>query len=217
MANIMDTSTASLVYVVDDDSCLRAAIAELLATIGLLVKTFASASDLLASFHNLGRKSSDRPSCLILDVRMPGISGLEAQDRIAKTDASIPIIFMSGHGDVAMTVKAMKAGARDFLAKPFRSEDMLDAVRSAIAHDQVHREQENMYSDLNERYASLTPHERELLVMVTSGMMNKQIAAEMHLSEITIKVHRAQLMRKMNAATLVELVKIDTRLTRVVR
>jgi FixJ family two-component response regulator len=217
MANIMDTSTASLVYVVDDDSCLRAAIAELLATIGLLVKTFASASDLLASFHNLGRKSSDRPSCLILDVRMPGISGLEAQDRIAKTDASIPIIFMSGHGDVAMTVKAMKAGARDFLAKPFRSEDMLDAVRSAIAHDQVHREQENMYSDLSERYASLTPHERELLVMVTSGMMNKQIAAEMHLSEITIKVHRAQLMRKMNAATLVELVKIDTRLTRVVR
>jgi FixJ family two-component response regulator len=217
MANIMDTSTASLVYVVDDDSCLRAAIAELLATIGLLVKTFASASDLLASFHNLGRKSSDRPSCLILDVRMPGISGLEAQDRIAKTDASIPIIFMSGHGDVAMTVKAMKAGARDFLSKPFRSEDMLDAVRSAIAHDQVHREQENIYSDLSERYASLTPHERELLVMVTSGMMNKQIAGEMHLSEITIKVHRAQLMRKMNAATLVELVKMDTRLTRVVR
>jgi FixJ family two-component response regulator len=210
--NTTDTPASPLVYVVDDDSSVVVAIADLLSTIGLVVKTFASASDLLAALQTIERKPGECPSCLILDVRMPGISGLEAQDHIAELNASVPIIFMTGHGDVAMTVKAMKAGAHDFLSKPFRGEDLLDAVRSALAHNQIHRERERVYRDLSERYASLTPHERKLLTMVTGGLMNKQIAAEMNLSEITIKVHRGQLMRKMKATTLVELVKMDTRL-----
>jgi FixJ family two-component response regulator len=213
----MDTSTSPLVYVVDDDSSVLAAIADLLATIGLVVKTFPSASDLLGAFQSIERRPWDRPSCLILDVRMPGISGLEAQDHIAKMNPGVPIVFMTGHGDVAMTVKAMKAGAHDFLSKPFRDEDLLDAIRSALAHDRIHREREKIHRDLSARHASLTPHERKLLTMVTSGMMNKQIAAEMNLSEITIKVHRGQLMRKMKATTLVELVKMETRLKKIDR
>lgn len=213
--NTTDAAIPPVVYVVDDDSSVATAVADLLATIGLVVKTFASASDLLGALQSLERRPLDRPSCLILDVRMPGISGLEAQEHVVKLHAGVPIIFMTGHGDVAMTVKAMKAGAQDFLSKPFRDEDLLDAVRSALEHDQVHRKTERIYRDLSERYASLTPHERKLLAMVTSGMMNKQIAAEMNLSEITIKVHRGQLMRKMKATTLVELVKMETRLKKV--
>jgi FixJ family two-component response regulator len=211
----MDTSNPPLVYIIDDDSSVRAALADLLATIGLVVKTFTTASELLEAFRNVERKPSDRPNCLILDVRMPGISGLEAQDHLAKFNAGVPIIFMTGHGDVAMTVKAMKAGAHDFLSKPFRDEDMLDAVRSALSYDRIEREKERIYRDLSERYASLTPHEQKLLTMVTSGMMNKQIASEMNLSEITIKVHRGQLMRKMRATTLVELVKMEARLKKI--
>jgi FixJ family two-component response regulator len=217
MMNTTDTPTPPLIYVVDDDSSVAAAIADLLATIGLVAKIFPSASELLRAFQSSERRPLERPSCLILDVRMPGISGLEAQDHIAAIDAGVPIIFMTGHGDVAMTVKAMKAGAHDFLSKPFRDEDLLDAVRSALEHDQIHREKEKIHRDLSERYASLTPHERKLLTMVTSGMMNKQIAAEMNLSEITIKVHRGQLMRKMKATTLVELVKMETRLKKIDR
>ena len=211
----MDTSNPPLVYIIDDDSSVRAALADLLATIGLIVKTFTTASELLEALRNIERKPSDRPNCLILDVRMPGISGLEAQDHLAKFNAGVPIIFMTGHGDVAMTVKAMKAGAHDFLSKPFRDEDMLDAVRSALSYDRTEREKERIYRDLSERYASLTPHEQKLLTMVTSGMMNKQIASEMNLSEITIKVHRGQLMRKMRATTLVELVKMEARLKKI--
>jgi FixJ family two-component response regulator len=215
--NTTDTCDSPIVYVVDDDPSVLAAIADLLATIGLVARTFSSASELLRAFQNIERRPSDRPSCLILDVRMPGIGGLEAQNHISKINAGVPIIFMTGHGDVAMTVKAMKAGAHDFLSKPFRDEDLLDAIRSALVHDRIYRESEKTYRDLSERYESLTPHERKLLNMVTSGLMNKQIAAEMNLSEITIKVHRGQLMRKMNASTLVELVKMEERLKKINR
>jgi FixJ family two-component response regulator len=213
----VNTSDPPLVYIIDDDSSVREALADLLATDGLAVKTFASASELLRSLRDIRHERPPRPNCLILDVRMPGISGLEAQEHLAKFNIDVPIIFMSGHGDVAMTVKAMKAGAHDFLTKPFRDEDMLDAVRSALAHDNVQRQQERMRDDLSERYASLTVHEQKLMVMVTSGMLNKQIATEMNLSEITIKVHRGQLMRKMGAGTLVELVKIEGRLKKIYR
>jgi FixJ family two-component response regulator len=201
-----------LIYVVDDDISVRESVADLLATVGLEVRLFTSATEMLDVLAKTTDKSAASPSCLILDVRMPGIGGLEAQDRLAKLQLYIPIVFMTAHGDIAMTVKAMKSGAHNFLSKPFRGQDMLDAVRSAMMHDRTRRENELGRRDLRERYESLTAHERKLLSMVVSGMMNKQIAAKMNLSEITIKVHRRQLMHKMKANTLVELVKMESRL-----
>jgi FixJ family two-component response regulator len=167
---------------------------------------------MINALAKIADKTAALPSCLVLDVRMPGICGLEAQERLAKLQVYIPIVFMTAHGDIAMTVKAMKSGAHNFLSKPFRDQDMLDAVRSAMIHDRARRESERGRRELRERYESLTAHERKLLSMVTAGLMNKQIAAKMNLSEITIKVHRGQLMRKMKAKTLVELVKMETRL-----
>jgi FixJ family two-component response regulator len=204
--------SSPLIYVVDDDISVRESVADLLATAGLKARPFTSATEMFDVFEKTIDKSTVQPSCLILDVRMPGIGGLEAQDRLAKLKLHIPIVFMTAHGDIAMTVKAMKSGAHNFLGKPFRDQDMLDAVRSAVVYDRTNRENERVQRELRERYESLTPHERKLLSMVTSGLMNKQIAAKMNLSEITIKVHRAQLMRKMKADTLVELVKLETRL-----
>lgn len=201
-----------LIYVVDDDISVRESVADLLATVGLKVRLFTTATEMLDVLEKTEDKHAAFPSCLILDVRMPGIGGLEAQDRLAKLQLYVPIVFMTAHGDIAMTVKAMKSGAHNFLSKPFRDQDMLDAVRSAMVHDRAHRENERARRELRERYESLTAHERKLLSMVTSGLMNKQIAARMNLSEITIKVHRGQLMRKMKAQTLVELVKMETRL-----
>lgn len=202
----------SLIYVVDDDISVRESIADLLATVGLEVRLFTSASEMLDAFVTPSDKSTASPSCIILDIRMPGVGGLEAQERLAKLQLYIPIVFMTAHGDIAMTVKAMKSGAHNFLSKPFRDQDLLDAVRSAMMHDRTRRETERGRRELRERYESLTAHERKLLSMVTGGLMNKQIAAKMNLSEITIKVHRGQLMRKMKANTLVELVKMETRL-----
>ncbi|BCG02553.1 DNA-binding response regulator (plasmid) [Paraburkholderia sp. PGU19] len=202
----------SLIYVVDDDISVRESIADLLATVGLEVRLFTSASEMLDAFVTPSDKSTVSPSCIILDIRMPGVGGLEAQERLAKLQVYIPIVFMTAHGDIAMTVKAMKSGAHNFLSKPFRDQDLLDAVRSAMMHDRTRRETERGRRELRERYESLTAHERKLLSMVTGGLMNKQIAAKMNLSEITIKVHRGQLMRKMKANTLVELVKMETRL-----
>ncbi|MFM0498551.1 response regulator [Paraburkholderia caledonica] len=206
----MDASP--FVYVVDDDISVRESVADLLATVGLEVRLFSSATEMLGVLLNIVNESAPLPQCIILDIRMPGIGGLEAQERLAKVQLYIPIVFMTAHGDIAMTVKAMKSGAHNFLSKPFRDQDLLDAVRSAMMHDRVRRENERGRRELHERYQSLTAHERKLLSMVTSGLMNKQIAAKMNLSEITIKVHRGQLMRKMKANTLVELVKMETRL-----
>src|SRR4051812_26818443 len=197
----IDMEASALVYVVDDDISVRESVADLLATVGLEVRLFTSATEMLDVLVKTADKSAALPSCLILDVRMPGIGGLEAQERLAKLQLYMPIVFMTAHGDIAMTVKAMKSGAHNFLSKPFRDQDMLDAVRSAMMHDRTRRENERGRRDLRERYESLTAHERKLLSMVVSGMMNKQIAAKMNLSEITIKVHRGQLMRKMKANT----------------
>ncbi|TCK33822.1 FixJ family two-component response regulator [Paraburkholderia sp. BL8N3] len=209
--------SSHLIYVVDDDISVRESIADLLATVGLTVKLFTSASDLLTVLQAAEKVSSERPCCIILDVRMPGIGGLEAQERLARLNVFVPVIFMTAHGDIAMTVKAMKSGAHNFLSKPFRDQDMLDAVGSAVMHDRTHREKERLQRDLRTRYESLSTHERKLLSMVASGLMNKQIAAKMNLSEITIKVHRGQLMRKMKATTLVELVKMEVRLPKTER
>ncbi|WP_227747338.1 response regulator transcription factor [Paraburkholderia franconis] len=204
--------SSPLVYVVDDDISVRESVADLLATVGLEVRLFNSATEMIDVLMKNADQAAALPSCLILDIRMPGIGGLEAQERLAKLQVYIPIVFMTAHGDIAMTVKAMKSGAHNFLSKPFRDQDMLDAVRSAMVHDRARRESERGRRELRERYESLTAHERKLLSMVTGGMMNKQIAAKLNLSEITIKVHRGQLMRKMKANTLVELVKMETRL-----
>ncbi|ACC74765.1 response regulator [Paraburkholderia phymatum] len=196
----MNDVNPSIVYVVDDDDSMRAAVSMLLRSVGLRVEAFASAQEFL-SFDK-----PDMPSCLILDVRLKGQSGLAVQEQIASGDVHVPIIFMTAHGDIAMSVKAMKAGAMDFLAKPFRDQDMLDAVASALAKDEERRKSERSVSDLRRMYESLTPREREVMAFVASGLMNKQIAAEMNLSEITVKIHRGQAMKKMESRSLADFV-----------
>jgi FixJ family two-component response regulator len=196
----MNDPNPSIVYVVDDDDSMRAAVSMLLRSVGLRVEAFASAQEFL-SFDK-----PDIPSCLILDVRLKGQSGLAVQEQIAAGDVRVPIIFMTAHGDIAMSVKAMKAGAMDFLAKPFRDQDMLDAVASALTKDEERRKSERSVSDLRRMYESLTPREREVMAFVASGLMNKQIAAEMNLSEITVKIHRGQAMKKMESRSLADFV-----------
>ncbi|SDG13868.1 response regulator transcription factor [Paraburkholderia phenazinium] len=199
----MDTdSNASntMVYVVDDDESMRDAVRNLLRSVGLNVETFGSAQEFLAF------DMPDVPSCLILDVRLKGQSGLAVQEQISASQLGLPIVFMTAHGDIAMTVKAMKAGAKDFLAKPFRDQDMLDAVTNALASDEERREACRSVADLRRCYDSLTAREREVMAFVASGLMNKQIAGEMNLSEITVKIHRGQAMRKMGARSLADFV-----------
>ena len=181
------------VLVVEDDESVRRALANLFQSVGLEVMLFGSASEMLQS----GLPAS--ASCLVLDVRLPGLSGLDFQAELAKTNTHIPIIFMSGHGDIPMTVRAMKGGAIDFLTKPFRDQDMLDAVSAAIERDRQHREAESILSSLQTRFETLTPREREIFALVSSGLMNKQIAAELGLAEITVKIHRGHITRKMGA------------------
>jgi FixJ family two-component response regulator len=202
MSNDDETSDANqaIVYVVDDDDSMRAAVGMLLRSVGFRVEAFASAQEFL-SFAK-----PDIPSCLILDVRLKGQSGLAVQEQIATGDVRVPIIFMTAHGDIAMSVKAMKAGAMDFLAKPFRDQDMLDAVASALAKDEERRKADRSVSDLRRCYESLTPREREVMAFVARGLMNKQIAAEMNLSEITVKIHRGQAMKKMESRSLADFV-----------
>ncbi|CAD6525826.1 Response regulator protein TodT [Paraburkholderia kirstenboschensis] len=195
-----DGAAATMVYVVDDDESMRGAVSMLLRSVGLAVETFASAQEFLAF------EMPDVPSCLILDVRLKGQSGLAVQEQIAASKLDLPIVFMTAHGDIAMTVKAMKAGAMDFLAKPFRDQDMLDAVTHALARDQERREASRVVDDLRRCYDSLTAREREVMAFVAAGLMNKQIAGEMNLSEITVKIHRGQAMRKMGARSLAEFV-----------
>lgn len=194
------TSNA-IVLVVEDDESVRRALANLFQSVGLEVMLFGSASEMLQS----GLPAS--ASCLVLDVRLPGLSGLDFQAELAKTNTHIPIIFMSGHGDIPMTVRAMKGGAIDFLTKPFRDQDMLDAVSAAIERDRQRREAESILSSLQTRFETLTPREREIFALVSSGLMNKQIAAELGLAEITVKIHRGHITRKMGARSLAELVR----------
>jgi FixJ family two-component response regulator len=197
-----NASTEPVVFVVDDDDSMRLALARLFYSMKMRVEVFASAQEFLKS------KRPDVPSCLVLDVRLPGLSGLDFQAELVKQDIRIPIVFITGHGDIPMSVKAMKAGAIDFLAKPFRDQDLLDAVAAAIQGDQNRREQEHVISDLRAHFESLTPREREIMALVVDGLMSKQIAARIELSEITVKVHRSHLMRKMGAKTVAELVRM---------
>ncbi len=192
----------SIVFVVDDDPAMRNALTNLFRSVGLRAEVFGSAPELLQS------KLPDVASCLVLDIRLPGLSGLDFQTELAKANIRMPVIFVTGHGDIPMTVRAMKAGAVDFLTKPFRDQDMLDAVARAIERDRKRRENERIVSDVQARFESLTPREREVLALVTAGLMNKQIATEIGLAEITVKIHRGHIMKKMGARSLADLVRM---------
>jgi RNA polymerase sigma factor (sigma-70 family) len=196
------TEAKPIVFVVDDDASVREALKSLIRSVGLQVELFDSAQEFLQ------RKRPDGPSCLVLDVRLPGISGLDFQRKLAEANVSIPIIFITGHGDIPMSVRAMKAGAVEFLTKPFRDQDLLDAIQLALERDRARRQQEAEMAILRERFDSLTPREREVLRRVVFGLLNKEIAAEIGTSETTVKVHRGQLMRKMGARSLPELVRM---------
>jgi FixJ family two-component response regulator len=195
-----------MVFVVDDDPSVRRAIKRLIESVGLQVELFGSAPEFLR------RKRPDAPSCLVLDIRLPGISGLDFQRQLADANIHIPIIFITGHGDIPMSVRAMKGGAVEFLTKPFRDQDLLDAIQLALERDRIRRQQESEIKALRERFESLTPREREILLLVVSGWLNKQIAGDLGTSEITVKVHRASVMRKMQAESLADLVRIAGRL-----
>src|ERR1044072_336790 len=190
------------VFVIDDDEDMRNALGNLFRSVGHEVKLFGSAAEFLQD------TSSDAPGCLVLDVRLPGMSGLDFQNKLATTNAHIPIVFMTGHGDIPMSVRAMKGGAVDFLTKPFRDQDMLDAVTRAIEADRARRSSLDAMSGVRESFARLSQREREVMILVTRGLMNKQVAYELGLSEITVKLYRGQAMRKMGAASLADLVRM---------
>jgi FixJ family two-component response regulator len=198
----MNAEAQPVVLVIDDDAPLREALSSLFRSVGLQVKTFGSAQEFLQS------GAPDGPSCLVLDVRLPGLSGLDFQAELAKANIHIPIVFMTGHGDIPMTVRAMKAGAVEFLPKPFRDQDMLDAVQIGLEQDRNRRKSAGDISKLKAAFDALTPREQEIMGYVTAGLMNKQIAGELKVSEITVKVHRGNVMRKMNAKSLAELVRM---------
>jgi FixJ family two-component response regulator len=191
-----------IVFVVDDDSSMREALTDLITSVGLLVEAFKSAREFLEHMRR------DTPACLVLDVRLPGLSGLDLQRELARREAPIPIIFITGHGDIPMSVRAMKEGAVEFLAKPFRDQDLLDAIQHALEIDRAARQERSLVADMRRRYESLTNREREVMRLVVSGLLNKQIAGELGSSEVTVKMHRGQVMRKMKAQSIVELLRM---------
>jgi FixJ family two-component response regulator len=195
-------SKEPVVFVIDDDASMRGALTNLFQSVGLQAEAFGSATEMLQ------RKLPDVASCLVLDIRLPGLSGLDFQNELARAKIRIPIIFMTGHGDIPMTVRAMKSGAVDFLTKPFRDQDMRDAVVAAIERDRKRREADSITANIQALFDTLTPRERDVLVGVTSGLMNKQVAAELGLAEITVKIHRGHIMKKMGARSLADLIRM---------
>ena len=196
----------AVVFVIDDDPSMRLALEDLVRSVGLEVRAFAAPQEFLQS------KPPDAPACLVLDVRLPGMSGLTLQKELAKEGLALPVIFVTGHGDIPMSVRAMKAGAVEFLSKPFHDQDMLDAIHAAIERDRKRRREAIGVAGVRERFATLTERERQIMTLVVIGRANKQIAAELSLSEMTVKVHRGQVMRKMHAGSLPELVRMADRL-----
>jgi len=190
------------VFIIDDDRGVRQSIQDLVESVGLHCESFATTQDFL------GSQRADGPSCLVLDVRLPGMSGLDFQRNLAEKGIHIPVIFVTGHGDIPMTVQAMKSGAVEFLTKPFRDQDLLDAIQQALQRDRTSREQQREIDDLRKRYGTLTAREREVMGLVVSGMLNKQIAAELGASETTVKMHRGRVMQKMRAGSVVELLRM---------